>query len=645
MASWEDEPSGGSREPSEPSGCTDLIMPPLRPESPPELLDRLLLHDEEEETTSYVASAHPAPIEYGSDDDAGLTRFVDDMYSCVELDDVVDKETVCPGQKPAPHQLAPPARSMRGLFRAGKHPSSVPAHVTTHPSSSSCSLRQCSSSFKFRGAARHAHAKAKHTEAYKEFVASGYDYAQLLRYPLRLFPKTSYHCIKKSIYCDHHEYLTFTTSETASTIGMNEPNDMLQIFSLKLSSNESYPISVYGIFAVRDELDRLRNYVFNRTRDNPVLIEQDSITLPLCSPCRGMYILSYALFEVDLWVKAESEGGGSDDKQLLSEYAEIENRGLKDPMIYGRIPSDRCLLDVDCMFLLNSVEAVIQVFTKDDSDNPHRVRFTAFSSGFDHEIVLYDDRLCKKGKLFQNVVAVKYKEKLVIRLEFEGSTFRWTFQDGAVAAVSSPDDSVSKLFDVVVQIIQQETKDKLCWKFTNNGICSTKSAYKEVYKREISNAHQGKIKEPTQVCMEAKAMIKTYTNFLSNDLMQEDLDEEDTNRRMSHNHNGSITFEGELLAFQLAMEIARFLKFTFSQIVPSSRGHLQEKKLSRRTRALELKANLEPNLYEKVNWIPRELNKLADKLAKEAKSQLCLNPTYSCQNISHIALSQQEMLC
>lgn len=66
MASWEDEPSGGSREPSEPSGCTDLIMPPLRPESPPELLDRLLLHDEEEETTSYVASAHPAPIEYGT---------------------------------------------------------------------------------------------------------------------------------------------------------------------------------------------------------------------------------------------------------------------------------------------------------------------------------------------------------------------------------------------------------------------------------------------------------------------------------------------------------------------------------------------------------------------------------------------------
>uniref|UniRef100_A0A0E0C445 DUF6598 domain-containing protein n=1 Tax=Oryza meridionalis TaxID=40149 RepID=A0A0E0C445_9ORYZ len=321
-----------------------------------------------------------------SDDDAGLTRFVDDMYKCVELDDVVDKETVCPGQKYTRDQAKEISRKWLAAY-----------------------IRR----------------NAEHTEAYKEFVASGYDFAQLPRYPLRLLPKTSYHCIKKSIYCDHHEYLTFNTSETASTIGMNEPNDMLQIFSLKLSSYESYPISVYGIFA-------------------------DSITLPLCSPCRGMYILSFALFEVDLWVKAESEGGGSDEKQLLSEYAEIENRGLKDPMIYGRIPSDRCLLDIDCMFLLNSVEAVIQVFTKDDSDNPHRVRFTAFSSGFDHEIVLYDDRLCKKGKLFQNVVAVKSKEKLVIRLEFEGSTFRWTFQDGVVAAVSSPDDSVSKLFDVVV---------------------------------------------------------------------------------------------------------------------------------------------------------------------------------------------------
>nr|BAD23626.1 hypothetical protein [Oryza sativa Japonica Group]BAD73852.1 hypothetical protein [Oryza sativa Japonica Group] len=44
-----------------------------------------------------------------------------------------------------------------------KHPSSVPTHATMHPSSSSCSLRQCStksSSYKFRGAARRAQAKA-----------------------------------------------------------------------------------------------------------------------------------------------------------------------------------------------------------------------------------------------------------------------------------------------------------------------------------------------------------------------------------------------------------------------------------------------------------------------------------------------------
>jgi hypothetical protein len=60
----------------------------------------------------------------------------------------------------------------------------------------------------------------------------------------------------------------------ASTIGWLEPKEMLQIFSLRLSSSMSYPISVYGIFAVRDYLDPLRNYVFNRTRDDPVIVEQ-----------------------------------------------------------------------------------------------------------------------------------------------------------------------------------------------------------------------------------------------------------------------------------------------------------------------------------------------------------------------------------
>jgi hypothetical protein len=92
-------------------------------------------------------------------------------------------------------------------------------------------------------------------------------------FPLKPLPETTDFCTTKSL-CYHREYKTNDTSETASTIGWLEPKEMLQIFSLRLSSSMSYPISVYGIFAVRDYLDPLRNYVFNRTRDDPVIVEQ-----------------------------------------------------------------------------------------------------------------------------------------------------------------------------------------------------------------------------------------------------------------------------------------------------------------------------------------------------------------------------------
>jgi hypothetical protein len=50
---------------------------------------------------------------------------------------------------------------------------------------------------------------------------------------------------------------------------------MVQIFSLRLSCSEPYPVSVYGIVAVRDNLEPLRNYVFNRPcRDDAVMIDQ-----------------------------------------------------------------------------------------------------------------------------------------------------------------------------------------------------------------------------------------------------------------------------------------------------------------------------------------------------------------------------------
>ncbi|TVU27070.1 hypothetical protein EJB05_29649 [Eragrostis curvula] len=263
--------------------------------------------------------------------------------------------------------------------------------------------------------------------------------------PLKVLPEATRLCIERG-YCYHREYMTNDTSETEKTLGYCQPHDMLQVLSLRLSHTESCPISVYGIFAVRDDLEPLRNYVFNRTRDDPVMIQQDSFSLPLCSPSRGMYVLDRALLEVNLWMK--KEGDGSNDELLLSVYVEIdEGRSCMDEKLIGRIHGDRCMLDMRYIFLKESVEATIQVSAL--VDNPHNVRFIAFSTCLDDEIILFKGKGIKKDEQIQHVVAVKAEEKLSVRLELDGSLFEWTFQDGVVGACSSPDDSIMNQFHCV----------------------------------------------------------------------------------------------------------------------------------------------------------------------------------------------------
>ncbi|XP_051194608.1 uncharacterized protein [Lolium perenne] len=271
-------------------------------------------------------------------------------------------------------------------------------------------------------------------------------------HPLKVFPHATAKCILGDSNCYHRVYKTHDTSATSSALGYCTPKEMLQFFSVCLSSSlASYPISVYGIFAVRDELDPRRNCIFNCSRDDAVTIEkQDSFVLPLCSPCRGMYVRDRALLEADLWIK---EGGkGSVDKQLLSAYAEIDIRAEYNYMLHVRIPSDDCNLDIKCMALTRSVETVIQVYAK--VDHPCHVRFTAFSTCYDdYEILIFDGKLFGNEKLFQHVVTVKASEKLDVLLKVGQSLFQWTFQDEHVGAVCAPDDSIFAYGQFFVRVL------------------------------------------------------------------------------------------------------------------------------------------------------------------------------------------------
>uniref|UniRef100_A0ACD5Y9Z1 Uncharacterized protein n=1 Tax=Avena sativa TaxID=4498 RepID=A0ACD5Y9Z1_AVESA len=107
----------------------------------------------------------------------------------------------------------------------------------------------------------------------KEILAQGDKNACLPTHPLKVLPEVTCQCIE-SRFCYHREYMTHVTSTTSSVLGYCRPKVMLQVFSLRFANYESYPINVYGIFAVRDDLEPLRNLVFNRPRDAAVTIEQ-----------------------------------------------------------------------------------------------------------------------------------------------------------------------------------------------------------------------------------------------------------------------------------------------------------------------------------------------------------------------------------
>lgn len=78
-----------------------------------------------------------------------------------------------------------------------------------------------------------------------------------------------------------------------------EPYAMLQIFDIKVlpfTLDVTCPVEVYGIIAVRDDVDEYRrNYLFNRSRENPVIITPVSVTVSTTPSAFLPFILQYFL--------------------------------------------------------------------------------------------------------------------------------------------------------------------------------------------------------------------------------------------------------------------------------------------------------------------------------------------------------------
>ncbi|CAN6173007.1 unnamed protein product [Urochloa humidicola] len=100
---------------------------------------------------------------------------------------------------------------------------------------------------------------------------------------------------------------------------------MIQIFSLRLAKTpvNSDSIQLYGYMAARDDIDGLLNYVFNRSRDNSLIVQQGSL-MEMTGPKRGIVMLSYVLMEFDMKIKTgENE---EHDLQLIDGVEHFSQR-------------------------------------------------------------------------------------------------------------------------------------------------------------------------------------------------------------------------------------------------------------------------------------------------------------------------------
>lgn len=179
-------------------------------------------------------------------------------------------------------------------------------------------------------------------------------------------------------------------------------------------------------------------------------------------------------------------------------------------------------------------------------------------------------------------------------------------------------------------------------------------------------------------------MANSYHKFLSNDCLQDEEPPGEESRKkepipqgngccidaawgegltgvgvffhMPTNHNAifikafstsaSSPLQAELIALQFALEVAKCLDFagtvflmdnaTIADTIKKKDFEPDSGHWSLRPLWSQMIIDF-PQDFMKVYWIPREINKMLDKLTKEARLLERANPIFDCQNISHLA--------
>ncbi|KAF7006747.1 hypothetical protein CFC21_026488 [Triticum aestivum] len=205
----------------------------------------------------------------------------------------------------------------------------------------------------------------------------------------------------------------------------------VQIFSIRVrapTDGLKWPLHVHGYVATRDSMDRNRNYLFRRARDNCQTLTQNDPFLLLTGPSRAVVFLDPITFEVQLKVKGKGE---SEDEMLAFAVFYYGDGNACARKLSMSIPHNRCTLEYEVALRPRSVEATISVKIVEGSwPENHRGQVVALTSGVDGEVVLLrsGDRELPVGsdgaiELSRRVVSVDLREKLVVAVDASLSGF------------------------------------------------------------------------------------------------------------------------------------------------------------------------------------------------------------------------------
>ncbi|CAL4890535.1 unnamed protein product [Urochloa decumbens] len=170
-------------------------------------------------------------------------------------------------------------------------------------------------------------------------------------------------------------------------------SQLLQFFSMRFAGDFSHGqrMSIYGFMAVRDEVDQLRNYIFNRPREHAQEITADSPDLLLTPPTRGISASHDVVVEYSLKVK----GNGCDDTKHDEEFINgcfmfREDSGCDTALRKVRLFGSVGPLDIHFVTMKWAVEATVEVNVKRAMPGCSLSMVAASTCGYEEEITPYD---------------------------------------------------------------------------------------------------------------------------------------------------------------------------------------------------------------------------------------------------------------